>query len=102
MLIRALQPSDFSNGFLETLGNLSPVDLTPEEASEIWDRRSAAGIRTVVAEVDARVVGTASLIVEQKFIHHGGLVGHIEDVAVHPDFGRRGIGKAVVEHLMQL
>lgn len=102
LLIRTLQPNDFSNGFLETLSSLAPVDLTPEEALVIWNRRSAAGIHTVVAEIDGHVVGTASLIVEQKYIHGGGLVGHIEDVAVHKDHSRKGIGAALVEHLTEL
>jgi glucosamine-phosphate N-acetyltransferase len=101
LLIRALQTGDFSNGFLETLGSLAPVDLTPEEAVAIWNKRSTAGIHTVVAEIDGRVAGTASLIVEQKYIHRGGLVGHIEDVAVHSDHLRKGVGSALVEHLTQ-
>jgi glucosamine-phosphate N-acetyltransferase len=102
LLIRALRASDFSNGFLETLGCLAPIDLTPVEAEVIWTKRSAAGIHTVVAEIDGRVVGTASLIVEQKFIHGGGLVGHLEDVAVHSDHSRKGIGAALVDHLTKL
>ena len=48
------------------------------------------------------MVGTASLIVEQKFIHGGGLVGHIEDVAVHKDHWRKGIGTAMVDQLTKL
>jgi glucosamine-phosphate N-acetyltransferase len=102
LLIRILQPNDFANGFLETLSSLAPIDLTPEEALVIWNKRSAAGIRTIVAEIDGRVVGTASLIVEQKYIHGGGLVGHIEDVAVHKDHSRKGIGAALVDHLTKL
>ena len=100
--IRPLQPADFAAGFLETLGSLAPVDLTPEEAIAIWQKRTDSGIHSVVAEVDGRVVGTASLIVEKKFIHRGGLVGHIEDVAVHSDHWRQGIGTALVERLTEL
>ena len=42
------------------------------------------------------MLGTASLILEHKFIHKGGTIGHIEDVAVHPGHGGKGVGSAVV------
>jgi glucosamine-phosphate N-acetyltransferase len=100
--IRLVEEGDFERGFIETLEFLSDVSLTPDEARVIWIERMQAGIHTVVAEIDDRVVGTASLIVEKKFIHSGGLVGHIEDVAVHADFQRRGIGTQLVEHLTYL
>jgi len=100
--LRLLEPPDFANGFLETLACLSQVGLAPEEAIAIWKQRSAAGIETVVAEVDGRVVGTASLIIEKKYIHRGGLVGHIEDVAVHNDHWRKGIGTSLVDFLTKL
>lgn len=100
--IRELEPTDFAAGFLETLGSLAPVDLTTEEAIAIWRQRTAAGTHSVVADLDGKIVGAASLLVEKKFIHRGGLVGHIEDVAVHRDHVRQGIGSVLVEHLIQL
>ena len=45
------------------------------------------------------MVGTASIIIERKFIRNGGLVGHIEDVAVRADRQRLGIGTKLIEHL---
>lgn len=96
--ITELQPADLWHGFLETLASLSDVDLTPEEALSILESRRRAGVRTFVAREGAAVVGTATLIVEQKFIHCGGPVGHIEDVAVHRDHQRKGIGAALVRH----
>jgi len=59
------------------------------------------GIRGYVAIVDGRVVGSASLLVEEKFIHDGGLSSHIEDVAVHKDFQKQGIGAELVRFLVQ-
>ncbi|MCE9530087.1 MAG: GNAT family N-acetyltransferase [Planctomycetes bacterium] len=100
--LRLVEPADFSRGFLETLSSLAPVDLQPDDAAAIWKSRSAAGIETVVAVQDGRVVGTASLIIEKKYIHRGGLVGHIEDVAVHPDHWRKGIGTRLVDFLTKL
>jgi glucosamine-phosphate N-acetyltransferase len=55
----------------------------------------------VIAVENGKVVGTASLLVERKFLHKGGRAGHIEDVAVHPNYQRRGIGKALVMHLVE-
>jgi glucosamine-phosphate N-acetyltransferase len=37
-------------------------------------------------------------LVEDKFIHNGGRVGHIEDVAVHRDHKKQGIGATLVRH----
>jgi glucosamine-phosphate N-acetyltransferase len=101
--LRPLEQRDFDRGFLESLAHLQKVDLTPEEAIRIWRGRNAAGVRTVVAvDGEGNVMGTASLILEHKFIHRGGTIGHIEDVAVHPDHGGKGIGSAVVKALVEL
>jgi glucosamine-phosphate N-acetyltransferase len=96
--IREVTPRDLSEGFLESLAALAEVRLTPEQALEVLRQRQRAGVRTYVARVQGRVVGTASLLLEQKFIHGGGWVGHIEDVAVLGEFQGRGIGSALVKH----
>ncbi len=100
--LRPLEQKDFERGFLETLANLAEVNLTPEEAIHIWRGRNAAGVRTVVAVGDGRVVGTASLILEHKFLHRGGTIGHIEDVAVHPNAQGQGVGTKIVQFLIDL
>jgi len=96
--IAELTDGDLSAGFLEALGSLSEVGLTPQEAAAILQERKRQGVKTYVARVDGRVVGTATLLVEQKFIHRGGKVGHIEDVAVHREQQLRGIGSCLVKH----
>lgn len=101
--LRPLQQGDFTRGFLESLAHLTTVDLSAEEAIRIWRGRNAAGVRTVVAvDGNGNVLGTGSLILEHKFIHRGGTIGHIEDVAVHPDHGGKGVGSAVVKSLVEL
>jgi len=100
--VREMQAEDVSATFLETLGGLSEVNLTVTEAIEILQARRAAGFFTFVALVNGRLAGTASLVVEQKFIHHGGKVGHIEDVVVHESHRRQGIGTALVQALVEV
>jgi glucosamine-phosphate N-acetyltransferase len=100
--LRPLEQADFKRGFLETLANLTEVGLTSEEAIHIWRGRNAAGVRTVVAVENDQVIATASLILEHKFLHRGGTIGHIEDVATHPDHQGKGAGSAVVRSLVEL
>ncbi len=97
-VIREMTGPDLANGFLEALAALAEVNLTFEAAAEVFRARLRAGIRTYVACVGDRVMGTVSLVVEPKFIHAGGKVGHIEDVAVHPDCRHLKLGTALVRH----
>jgi glucosamine-phosphate N-acetyltransferase len=102
LIIRPLEVRDFEHGFMEALNSLAPVDLTPAEAVAIWRQRTADGIFTVVADLEGDVVGTASLLIERKFIHRGGRVGHIEDVAVRSDSWGKGVGSELVRHLTHI
>lgn len=99
--IKELTAPDLDEDFLASLGNLAVVDLAPRDALPLFRARLRLGIRTYIARSDGRTVGTASLLVEQKFIHQGGLVGHLEDVAVRPDFQKQGVGAALVHHVIQ-
>jgi glucosamine-phosphate N-acetyltransferase len=89
---------DLTNGLLETLEILAEVGLKPGQAAEVFRNRLRAGALTFVARAGRRVVGTVSLLLEQKFLHGGGWVGHVEDVAVHRDYQGRGVGSALVRH----
>lgn len=102
MQIKPLFAPDITPDFLHTLAALSEVNLTIDEAREVFRRRLQSGILSFIAVEDGRVVGTASLLVELKFLHKGSKAGHIEDVAVHPDYQRRGIGKALIMHATQV
>jgi len=100
MVIRLMDATDLDRGFLEAINALKPVELTEQQAIDVYRDRLKSRIRTYVAMIDDRVAGTASVFIEPKFIHSGGVVGHIEDVAVHPDFQKHGIGRSLVEHLL--
>jgi glucosamine-phosphate N-acetyltransferase len=46
-----------------------------------------------------KIVGTGALIVERKFIHNLGLVGHIEDIAVSKDQQGKKLGLRIIQAL---
>lgn len=101
LIIEDMYAADLQQGFLESLASLTDPGLTPQEALVIFQARLKAGHRGYIAKLEQRVVGTATLLLEKKFIHRGGLVGHIEDVAVHKDHQRKGIGTSLVKHLTE-
>jgi glucosamine-phosphate N-acetyltransferase len=101
--IRKLQKKDLFNGFLESLDSLRKAsDLSPKKANAIFDKIAKNRNETIyVAVKDERVIGAASITIEQKFIHKGGKVGHIEDVVVAKEFQGRGIGQKIVYALLE-
>ena len=100
--IRLMDATDLKRGFLDALRALKTVELTEERAIEIYRDRLKSRIRTYVAVIDDQVAGTASIFIEPKFINSGGVVGHIEDVAVNPHFQKHGVGRALVQHLLEV
>jgi glucosamine-phosphate N-acetyltransferase len=98
--IRQMYATDLQRGFLPALASLRPCELTDDEAIEVFRKRLRQKIRTYVALMDGRIVGTATLLIEPKFLHSGGVVGHIEDVAVHQAYQQHGVGALLVNHLL--
>jgi len=100
LTIKELEEANLENGFLETLNHLKSVgNLSIENAKGILRKiKSDPNNKIFIAiNEDGNVIGSTTLIIEQKFIHEGGLVGHVEDVVTHKDFRNVGIGKALVE-----
>jgi glucosamine-phosphate N-acetyltransferase len=97
--VRELRAADLGKGFLATLANLSDTGgLTLAEARGLFKAMKSSPIyHTFVAVAgDGLVIGATTLLVEQKFIHRGGLVGHIEDVVVRKGHEGKGVGGSVV------
>lgn len=58
-------------------------------------------IRKAIEDSNGKLVGLATLIVEQKLIHGASKVGHIEDVAVDGSQRGKGLGKVLISHLIE-
>ncbi|KAH7405055.1 hypothetical protein KP509_15G055000 [Ceratopteris richardii] len=52
-----------------------------------------------VIEFEGRIVATGTLLIEKKFVHQCGSVGHIEDVVVDADMRGRHLGQKIVNFL---
>ena len=102
--IREIEESDLEKGFLETLDFLRNASgLDKNKAREILKKIKQNPNHIIhVATDDKKIVGSTTLFIEQKFIHDGGLVGHIEDVVVRKDYEGQGIGMKLVISLLDV
>tara|TARA_B110001454_G_C12582618_1_gene376765 strand:+ start:328 stop:762 length:435 start_codon:yes stop_codon:yes gene_type:complete len=101
--IREIVESDLDNGFLVSLDNLRKASNMDREIAMSILKKIISNPNHIihVAEIDGRIVGSTTLLIEQKFIHDGGFVGHIEDVVVEKEFEGRGIGMKLVISLLE-
>ncbi len=101
--IRELEEKDLFNGFLTSLDSLKKAsDLEPEKVRNIYQKIKSTGNQIIfVAVIDSKVVGSATLLIEQKFIHECSKVGHIEDVVITKELQRKGLGKKLILKLLE-
>jgi glucosamine-phosphate N-acetyltransferase len=106
-IIRPLLRRDYHRGFLDVLRVLTTVG---EISTTQWDARydwmeQRRGEYFVLCVVDTSrpeeksIVGTGTVLVERKFIHELGLVGHIEDIAVAKDQQGKKLGLRIIQAL---
>ena len=102
--IREIEEDDIEKGFLETLDFLRNASgLDKNKTKEILKKIKQNPDHIIhVAIDDKKIIGSTTLFIEQKFIHDGGLVGHIEDVVVRKDYEGQGIGMKLVISLLDV
>ena len=101
--VRKLQKDDLWNGFLQTLDSLRQAsNIDKKTAEKIFDKiNSNPDYIVAVAVIEGKIVGATTLLIETKFIHNGGKVGHIEDVVVDKKYQRKGIGEKIIIYLLR-
>jgi len=103
LTVRELQEEDFHKGFVELLAQLTSVGSMSFEAfSERFKeiQKNEDQVVIVIENVERRrIVAAGTLLVERKFIHEGGTVGHIEDIVVDETERGKQLGKRIVERL---
>ncbi|KMZ62706.1 Glucosamine 6-phosphate N-acetyltransferase [Zostera marina] len=106
LLIRRLEVTDKSKGFLKVLSQLSPCDsISDSEFLTQFSLICSHGDDHVIAVVEDRksgkIVATGSVFVEKKFIHGCSKVGHIEDVVVDRESRGKKLGQMVLNYLVE-
>jgi len=99
--IRELKKEDYYHGFLQLLEQLTTVNSYDISYNDFIDQMDKMTSKTFVIEDNNKIIGTASIFIERKFIRKLGKVGHIEDVVVDSGYRKLGLGKILVEYCIE-
>ena len=105
MSIRLLQNCGcYKNEILSLLKQLSPLydfnSLSFNSISALLNNSYYHNIFVYV--IDDKPVGMITLFIEQKLIHGGKCVGHIEDLVVDKEFENENIAKKLIDHVINI
>lgn len=93
MALKQLETPKDKIGYIKLLEQLSPGDTALEVTSNITKE-------IFLYKINSVILGTASLIVENKPTYGGSKVGHIEDVVVDEKHRRKGHGCEMMRQLI--
>lgn len=95
---------DDKKGLLDSLSNLTNApDMNLGQMEGILLKINNQNGHVYIAKTeDNKIIGTATLLIEQKFIHSGGKVGHLEDVAVMKEYEKNGVASKIINSLWDL
>lgn len=101
LIIRKLEKNDFID-YIKLINQLRPIgeDVSYEKYIEIYNNIFTNNV-IFVAEYNKKLVGSITLLIEQKFIHNFSKYGRIEDVVVDLNYRNQNIGKKLVEHVIE-
>ena len=90
------------NAVIEILQSISNYRPDEKDYDQIWDKFQSQtnyfGLVSLDEKID--VVGYGAIFIER--VIRGGNMGHIEDIAAHTDFRKKGIGKLLINTLYKI
>lgn len=101
LIIRKLEKNDFID-YIQLINQLRPIgeDVSYKKYIEIYNNIFTNNV-IFVAEYNKKLVGSITLLIEQKFIHNFSKYGRIEDVVVDLNYRNQNIGKKLVEYVIE-
>jgi len=101
--MRLLSCADYDKDYLQLLKVLteSPETMSREHF-EFFVQKLCDNHQVWVLEMNNKIICSMTCIIEPKLIHNGSFVLHVEDVVVHPEYQKKGLGKQMMEKVKEI
>ena len=104
--IRKLSLKDYNKEYLYLLSQLTNLDIDSINyelfKSFVQSLNNNHIILVIEDEFKKCIIGTITLLIEQKLIRNFGKVLHIEDLVVDEDYRKKGIGKLLMQEAIKI
>ena len=104
MIFRHIEHTDYYKDYLTLLEQLTIVEK--EKINLIQFKNFVNNLSNkhiiIVIEDNNKIIGTGTLLIENKIIHNMGLVGHVEDIIIHNNYRKLGLGKKLIDELINM
>ncbi|CAO3691771.1 hypothetical protein G6F56_006754 [Rhizopus delemar] len=100
--LHPLRSNDYYRGYLQVLSVLTEVGHhTPDSWKTQFEymKKHNDTYYVVTIENQGRIAATGTILIEHKFVHKNGIVGHIEDIAVDSSHQGKKLGIRIIEAL---
>lgn len=99
--VRPLRRADFHRGFPQLLAQLTAVgNISEKQFLDRFDGMQACPntyyVTVIEDTTNGQVIGSSTLVIEQKFIHGCAVRGRLEDVVVNNTYRGKQLGKLIV------
>ena len=101
MYVRLLSLNDYEE-FLNLVNEFRPTFLSKNEFRYVLKNIYEYGkIWLLIDDLTKTIMGCGTLIIEQKFIHNGGIVARVEDFIIKKKFQGKGGGHFLLKELVK-
>lgn len=106
IIFRKIEKNDYNKNYIPLLQHLTTVN--PERISMaafynfIENLDDSHSIYVLENTFNHVIIGTITLLIEDKIIHNMGKVGHIEDVVVDPNYRGNKLGQKLIENVTNI
>ncbi|EEQ82297.1 hypothetical protein NCER_101009 [Vairimorpha ceranae BRL01] len=103
--LRQLEIEDHDRGFIDCINELTkPSEISKEKFINRFNlikEKKDYYVVVAVEDITGKILGSGTIFLEYKFIRGCAIKGHIEDIVVLEEKRGLGIGKKIVEHLIE-
>lgn len=102
--IRSIVENDYEKELFQLLNQLTQSNIiSKNEFIQKINEIKKTGDVFVIEDIEQKkIVASGKLLIEQKLIRGGSKVGHLEDIIVHSEYRKYGLGKIIVNFIVNL